>query len=216
MKHVASVVLSLAVIGVVSVGYAKPPAPAPAPPSSPAKPIKGAPVYYKASAAGSDAAPYANIADALLTCAPKFTLTLRATSTKAYCNLPTSETRSVPLVCPANAQLMTEDKIPASAKRFAKTDLCLLPGKPPEAAASYAFPVCGTDGTGGFPLTQRVGPDVCEKTLVNFVALPPGVPDRTGGTQIGLQEDRITAALVRCPDGSTMVVQDNGVYCKKN
>lgn len=216
MKRVASAVVSVVVLGVISVSHAKPTASAPPASTGSQKGVAPAPVFYKPTKAGTDTTPYNTQAAATLKCVGKFTLTMD-TIGRAYCNKPTSETRTVELLCPAGSQLMTEDKIPASARRFQKPDMCLKAGAPPEVFSSYTFPTCASDSTGSFQVTQQLGPDVCQKTLVNFIALPPGEPDTVGaGPQVGLQLDRMVAAMVKCPQTSTIVQDGNGVFCRKN
>ncbi|MFO0667331.1 MAG: hypothetical protein U0174_25495 [Polyangiaceae bacterium] len=218
MRRVTTAVVATFALAVVTASHAKPTTPAPTPLPSSSKNQPAGDVFYAPRVFSSVAQPVVPTtqAAATLKCANKFTLVM-ANNNSAYCRRDYTDVRTVSLICPEGSVLMTEDKIPSSAKSFALNDLCYKTGAPPEAKSSYTFPKCDSDRTGSFPLTAKAGADVCEKRLAAFIAIPPGSPD-TVRSQEGIATDqRINDAKVWCAAGTgdPMIQDGDGVYCKK-
>jgi hypothetical protein len=242
VSGLVGLVAGVVVLGVVPASYAKPSAPTPLkrvlPPAvnAPANAVAG---FYKPSAAGNDTTAYAgdNKAGATLTCVtssqPDKSYAVAVANGKAYCKLLNTFTYTAPVLCPGTgAQLVLDDKLPADLQATAaKADMCLKANAPAGAASSYVAAICGSNSTGsGFSRVAKPGADTCEKqmswltlqvpgaaaghavvtcsTVVHSAQNPPRDPVATPA--------QIDSSSVRCPAGSTLELEGNGVLCKRS
>ncbi|MFO0663203.1 MAG: hypothetical protein U0174_04590 [Polyangiaceae bacterium] len=195
MKRAVSLSVSVAMLGVVTLGHA------------------GNQLYYKPNWKGNDTKTYARKEDAAVFCVDrKFTLSVQ--DGLAYCHATSSTVHTAKVLCVNNMTLYTTDQLPAAVRnKFGMADKCLKAGKNADDPANYLDPSCGTDSTGGgFLVVQKPGADTCEKTLTHEDVMTPG-SDRFPNQHF-LPQDLIERYAIRCPPNSAMELENMMVTCK--
>ena len=201
-------------------------------PSS-AAPGKTVTIYYKPSADGMDTTAYNNNkAGALLKCnadaLPEKNFSVVLQDGKAYCKAVKINTATTALKCAPGGTLTVDDKFPPAVKAaFGVSDKCYVTGAPADVAASYGPVDCAIDNTGsGHIPIAKPGADTCEK-IFNYIVLQtpgaaPGAGVVTSQSAIGagkvpvVPQATLDAKSVKCPAGSALEQDGNGVVCKKS
>lgn len=188
-------------------------APAPSASIAPASPQTW---YYKPSATGQAGAVEKTSEKVTLRCGDGYTLTVftRDAVTSAYCYKVVKAVDGRKPNCGSAQYLLTDDKyLPIVKAKFGKVDQCFkndIHGRPRDDFSNYSAPYCGSTPTSadlGYKLNVKDGQDSCDKPIEVPWTHTPG---NVGDALMHARDATFRERLVRCPTGSTMMVDKDG------